>query len=167
MKEREGFTPRRQPCLCTRGAQLITSAITNTRGTAPWANKINKWDKALRIQSEKQHGMSSPQDSWCNWCLQWLIPLVWSAASGSADTLCPCFLQAASQPEWAGSWGPTWTLLARGVGATGAQWSAEGVEVCAESCPVPSPSPAFPAGLNKCLELTPFALPGRHWSLLK
>ena len=46
----------------------------------------SKWDKAGTVQSGKQHGVSSPQDSWCNGCLQWLSLLIWSVASAIANT---------------------------------------------------------------------------------
>lgn len=69
----------------------------------------------MRIQSEKQHRVSSSQDSQCNVCLQQLSLLRQSAASGSANTLFLCFLQAASQPERSGSWGLTWSPFGKGT----------------------------------------------------
>lgn len=63
----------------------------------------NKWDKAVRVKSAKQHEVSSPQESQCNGCLQQLSLLIHSAASASANTLPLCFLQAARHAEQAGS----------------------------------------------------------------
>lgn len=75
----------------------------------------------------------------------------------------------ASQAEWAGSWRLTWSPFDKGDGSHRNPVVSRGSRglVCTESCQVPSPSTALPAGLKKHLELTPFALSGRHWSLLK
>lgn len=108
--------------------------------------------------------MSSPLDSWCNGCLQWLSPLIWPATRACANTSFLCFLQAASKSGRAASQGLTWSPFGKG------RWEAQEHEGAKDWC-VLKAAQLLPESSSACraegaLGGAAFALPGMHRSML-